>query len=269
MSDFQIYALVLSLIVFTILTAVAVVVIAYIFKLNVRLVRVGAEDERITTEYKKALKPKGVFGKTLSVMDRVFSVIFLFVVGAIFVFSVAVKAKEGDLTTAVSLHVVQSDSMSAKFKKNAYLFENDLNDQIQIFDVIVTHKLPAEDELKLYDVVVYEVDGILLVHRIVGIEEPNSEHAEQRYFLLRGDNNELADRFPVRYEQMKGIYKGERMPYIGSFILFMQSPVGYLCLLLVIFATAVTPLIENKYKKVKTERLIEIGVIQPDDLTEE
>ena len=261
MDDFQVYSLVLSLIVFAILTAVAVVAIVFIFRISVRLVRCGAEDEKITTEYNRSLEKKGSFGKTLSVLDRVFSAVLLFAVAAVFVCSLVIKASEGKVSAGISLHVVQSNSMSAKYERNTYLFDNGLDDQLQIFDLIVTHKLPAEEDLKLYDIVLYEVDGILVVHRIVGIEEPNAEHAEQRFFLLRGDNNQLADRFPVRYEQMKGIYKGERIPFLGSFVLFMQSPVGYLCLLLIVFATVAMPLTDNKYNKVKRERLIEIGVI--------
>ena len=44
-------------------------------------------------------------------------------------------------------------------------------------------------------------------------------------FLLKGDANENNDRFPVLYSQMTGIYKNERIPFVGSFILFLQAPV--------------------------------------------
>lgn len=101
-----------------------------------------------------------------------------------------------------------------------------------------------------------------MIHRIIGIEEPNADHPNERYFLLKGDNNEIADRFPVRYEQMKGIYKGQRIPFLGSFVSFMQSPAGYLCVLLVIFGTIAAPLIEKKLQKEKELRLILIGVIK-------
>ena len=127
------------------------------------------------------------------------------------------------------------------------------------FDLIVTHALPAEDELKLYDIVVYEVDGMLLVHRIVGIEEPNADHPEEYYFLLQGDNVERPDRFPVRYSQMKAIYRGQRVPFIGSFVSFLQSPAGWLCILLMIFAIVATPMLESKIEKEKAARLQRIS----------
>ena len=123
--------------------------------------------------------------------------------------------------------------------------------------MIATHSLPKEEDLKLYDIVVYEVDDMLIVHRIVGIEEPNQEHPGNRYFLLQGDAVDSPDRFPVLYEQMRAIYTGERLPFVGSFVLFMQSPAGWLCMLLVVFAIFATPIIE---KKIKIENNTNYGV---------
>ncbi|MBR2159841.1 MAG: signal peptidase I, partial [Clostridia bacterium] len=224
--------------------------------------RHGIEDENITTEYYKSLEKDNKFTKAMSIMDTVFSVVMCVVILGLFAFSSCVNIKKTSTTKNFTLQVVQSGSMSQKYEKNDYLFENNLNDQIQTFDIIITHALPKEDELKVFDIVVYEVDGYLLIHRIIGIEEPNAEHPNERYFLLKGDNNEIADRFPVRYEQMRGIYKGQRIPFLGSFVSFMQSPAGYLCVLLVIFGTIAAPLIEKKLQKEKELRLILIGVIK-------
>ena len=157
MSDFQIYALILCLIVFTVLTAVAVFVIVYLLKLTVKLIRHGVEDEKITTEYLNSLKQEGKFAKTLSIIDRVFSVVMCVIILGIFVFSSCVNVKKTDVTKGFTLQIVQSGSMSEKYERNTYLFENNLNDQLQTFDIIITHKLPAEEDLQLYDIVVYEV----------------------------------------------------------------------------------------------------------------
>ena len=145
--------------------------------------------------------------------------------------------------------------MSYKAPENKYLVENDLNDHIQTFDLIVTEKLPDEFDLQLYDIVVYEIDGDMIVHRIVGIEEPNEKHPDQRYFLLQGDAVENPDQFPVYYSQMRGIYRGKRIPFVGSFITFMQSPAGYLCMALIVFAFIATPIMEKKIEKEMQKRL--------------
>ena len=151
--------------------------------------------------------------------------------------------------------------MAKKNPENEYLFDNKIDNQLQTFDLICTEKLPAEKDLKLYDIVVYEMDDILVVHRIIEIEEPNAAHPDERYFLMQGDAVETPDRFPVRYEQMKAIYSGERIPFVGSFILFMQSPAGYLCILLVIVAIIATPYLN---RRISSERNARFEIISPD-----
>ena len=88
----------------------------------------------------------------------------------------------------------------------------------------------------------------------MGITEKNDPHGE-RSFLLQGDANEYPDKFPVKYSQMKGIYTGKRIPYIGSFFIFISSPAGYLCLMLIVFTSIAYPLLKKKIEKEKTDRI--------------
>jgi hypothetical protein len=95
----------------------------------------------------------------------------------------------------------------------------------------------------------------LVIHRIVGIEEPNSKHPDERWFLLQGDAVPGRDRFPVLYEQMRAIYRGERLPFVGSFVAFMRSPAGYFCILLILFGAITVPYLEKKLYKERRKRL--------------
>ena len=131
-----------------------------------------------------------------------------------------------------------------------------------MFDLIVTHAPPAEFDLKLYDIVIYEYDGVHIIHRIVGIEEPNEVHPNSRIFTLQGDAVGFPDREPVEYSQIKAIYYGERVQFIGSFVFFMKSPAGWLCVLLILFAIIATPIVENKIQKESIMRLRQIGIIE-------
>ena len=148
--------------------------------------------------------------------------------------------------------------MSEVNEKNSYLNDLGLTDQFDIFDLIITHDMPAEEDLELYDIVVYEADGILIIHRIIGIEAPNEKHPNEYYFATQGDAVPNADRYPVLYSQMKGIYRGERIPFVGSFILFMQSPAGWLCMLFVLGVTIIIPIVEYKLKREKARRAYKI-----------
>lgn len=270
MSDsYEIYSFIICFIVFALLTGTFALLFTYLIKSQIKLIKHGVEDEALTTEYYKTLKKKER-SKALSVIDKVFSLVVAIIVFSFFVFSSCVGINGDNVVTGTvpALQVVRSASMSKKHEKNTYLAKNNLNDQIQTFDLILTHELPDEFDLKLYDIVVYEVDNTLVIHRIVGIEEPDAEHPDERHFLLQGDNVEVADRFPVRYEQMKAIYIGERVPFIGSFIMFVQSPAGYLVVALVIFTVLIMPFIDRKIEKEKRERLCAIGVITVDKKVE-
>ena len=268
MTSYEIYTFILCLIVYIMLTALSIACITIIVKQSLRVIDAGLDDAKIIAEYRKRNQHKAL-KKLASFFGYLFSFVICVAFLAAFVSSFSVQDPTGNLvfTKNSSYRVVQTGSMESKNEENTYLFENNLNDQINTFDVIKTAPLPDEMELELYDIVVYELDGILIVHRIVGIEEPNASHPDCRYFKLQGDAVESPDRFPVLYSQMKAIYRGDKIPFVGSFVLFMQSPAGWLCSILVVLAMIVTPAIEHKFKTAKEERLAMHGMLNGDDDT--
>ena len=226
-----------------------VCVIVALTKMSLKLIRHGAEDEQIIKEKQKKNKKNG------NLFDMLISVLFCVVFACAFLFSAYVSVSGNVYFDNIpTIKVVNSSSMSKKHEKNEYLFKNNLNDQFDTFDVVLTYKIPDEFELKLYDIVVYEMEDILVIHRIVEIEEPNAEHPNERWFRTQGDNVETADRFPVHYSQMRAIYRGEKIPFVGSFISFMQSPAGWLCMILMLAATIATPIIDKKLEKARWAR---------------
>ena len=258
MTDYEMYVFILCLIVFVLLTALSVVCLCIITRLSLRLIRGGLEDDAILKEYEKKQQHKKRI-KYAKLADMLFSGVVCLLFVAMLAGSLIIRGTENTCCGRIPTYrVVLTGSMAEKNEKNLYLWQNNLNDHIQTFDLIRTEQLPAEKDLKLYDIVVYEVDNVLLVHRIVGIEEPNEDHPDCRYFLLQGDAVEAPDRFPVLYGQMRGIYRGERTPFIGSFILFMQSPAGWLCVLLIVAATIATPILDGVLQKARGERLARI-----------
>ncbi len=254
MTRYEVYVLIVCILIFTLLTALLTGLIWYIVRLLLRSIKAGLEDEKIKIEYFGTTAKRK--SKALSIIDKAFSAIIFLCLFTIFIGAMFVNiSKKTYVTDIPRFQVVASESMSQKNPKNKYLKENNLNDQFDMFDVIVTHKLPAESELKQYDIVVYEVDGILVIHRIVNIEEPNAKHPNERHFLLQGDNVSAPDTFPVLYSQMRAIYRGEKVSFIGSMVMFLQSPAGYLCMLLVLFATIVSPIVDRILYNAKINRL--------------
>ena len=251
MTPFEIYSLIICIIVYVLLAGVGIFMIATVFKLSLKLIKSGAEDKEILKEYEKQ---KGK--KKSCVFDCISSVFLCTILVLIFAFSTYVScASNTYLDNAPTFKIVNSSSMATKNEKNEYLFKNNLNNQFSTFDLILTYKIPKEEDIKLYDIVVYEIDGFLIIHRVVGIEEKNERHPNERWFLLQGDAVSQADRFPVKYSQMRAIYKDQRIPFIGSFVAFMQSPPGYMCIILVGLAIIFTPIFEKKIEKAKSLRL--------------
>ena len=54
--------------------------------------------------------------------------------------------------------VIATGSMSEKNEENDYLFENHLDNQIQVNDLIFLDRVTSLDEVKLYDIICYEND---------------------------------------------------------------------------------------------------------------
>ncbi len=255
MSNYEIYSLILAIVVLVLFVATFSLIIAMLTKSTVRLIECGKDDNIIGKELIPLLDR--LAGS--SPLCRAFSVFTTVLIVVIFCACLFLRFTKNDYGSQyTSIKVVQSDSMENKNPDNSYLFENDINDQISMFDLIVVRPLPDEYELELYDIVVYELDGDYIVHRIVGIEEPNESHPDCRHFKLQGDAIGRYDRFPVLYDQMIAKYEGERVPFIGSFILFLQSPAGWFCMILILFTALVTPLLEKKLDQKKSRRIVHV-----------
>lgn len=265
MNGFDLYNFLLCLVTFIMVGGLFAVLIGYLTKQSIRLVRLGAEDDEIKEEYFAKQEKTDRFRW----VNRTFSAVLFIVMLAVFGLAVYVNVCENThFDNIPTVHVVGSNSMSKIHRQNTYLTENGLTGQFSRFDLIFTEKIPPQEELKLYDIVIYDYDGIPIVHRIVKIEEPNDGLSGDRLFTLQGDNEPYPDKYPVYYDQMEAIYTGKHIKYIGSLVFFFQSIAGWLCILLIVFSMVITPMIEKKIENEKRERLIVCGVI-PDENTNE
>ena len=267
MTGYEVYTFLICLFVGLLLGVVLLLMLSNIYKSTKKIISLGGQDEQIIKEKKIGNKKRSVFGL---ILEYGFSGLMAVLCFNFLIF--AFVSTPMDINQPVSnqvAQVVKSSSMSYKNEANEYLFEHNLNDQFDTFDLVFVTKLPKESELKLYDIVVYESNDKLVIHRIIDIEEPNEFHPKCRYFKTQGDANDTHDKFPVLYSQMRGIYTGEHIPFVGSFILFIQSYPGYLCIGLIIGASIFIPIFEKRLDKHKNERylyLLENNLIQDDEI---
>lgn len=119
--------------------------------------------------------------------------------------------------------------------KPAVVLSGSMEPTIQVGDLIFIRSAdPAA--LQEGDVICYLSSGKAITHRIVGVAQ--GEDGRPRY-VTQGDANNAADRLAVSTDQVQGVWKGARVPGLGSAILFMQTTTGMIlfiiCPLLLFF----------------------------------
>lgn len=249
MDNYNLYVNLISVGVFVLIAVVAVVLFTIIIKQSVQLIALGLHDKEIKKWYKDTQNiKKSVFGIILNIFLTVVVVAVACGIGYINI------RKDSFSETIPTLRTVQSNSMSTKHRNNTYLEDNHLNNQFSTFDMILTYKIPPEEELKLYDIVLYEFNGNIIVHRIVKIYEKTAPE-QVNVYILQGDSNANPDNLGVTYSQMRGIYRGEKIKHLGSFFNFTRTPIGIACILLFVVAVIGTPFLEKYYNKKKIARL--------------
>lgn len=250
--SFDIYMFVVSFIVMIALVVFFLIMIKSIITMKQKMIVAGLLDDEIKEEYVREKKANKSTSKATNIIfGLVVPLLVSVALLGLTVFALVVKLSE---TTSVSVpKVVYTGSMASKNEKNKYLETNDLNDQIKRYDLIFLSPMPEQEDIKLYDVVAYQAsDGTLIIHRIVKIEEVDG----QTLFTFRGDANESSDLLRVSYSQMKGIYKGNRVPFVGSIIVFFQSPAGWICMLLMVLVLIVLSIVEYKFSKLINGRYL-------------
>ena len=256
----EMYVFLLCLIVLVMLGGFSTICLTTICYMRVKLIRYGDEDISILKEYEDNLEgKKRIFRRIVKFIDLIVS--FTLFIAFMLAFTVSVYVnwtQDTYFKDMPTYRVVKTDSMAEIHEKSSYLEDLGINDQIQQFDLIATYQMPAPEEIQLYDIVLYEVDDYLIIHRVVGIDPPNEKHPDEYYFTLQGDAVGAPDKGPVLYSQMRAIYRGERIPFVGTFILFMQSPAGWMCMLLVLAVAIMTPIIEKIIVSERRKRLRDI-----------
>lgn len=145
---------------------------------------------------------------------------------------------------------VASGSMSVKNEANPYLAN--INNQFNTYDMISLKKVSSDKDLTLYDVIAYiNNEGTNVIHRIVGVENTPSG---LRY-ITRGDSNNADDEYKPCVDDIIGEYTGTKIPYLGAFVIFLQSFSGILTVAAVIYCLIMIESVGNKIYGAQEERL--------------
>jgi len=97
----------------------------------------------------------------------------------------------------------------------------DAPDHIEVGDLIFVGKTEPE-ELEVGDIIAFMQGKTVITHRILEIQ---TDANGKLLYYTKGDANNAPDQKPVMEDDLVGIYKG-RIPKVGDFALFMQTPLG-------------------------------------------
>ncbi len=198
------------------------------------------------------IKNSKLYKRILKRIKQVFIWILVVLLILFLLFSVYSKIVNGvAMVNGRGFIAVASGSMSMKHEENPYLAN--IDNQFNTYDIIVLEKVESEDELKLYDVIAYVNDeGENIIHRIVGFQQT----ASGVRYITRGDSNNADDIYRPSIDNVLGKYTGARTPYVGAFLMFLQSYSGIVTVAAVIYCLIMIDSVNQKIFDAREDRIL-------------
>lgn len=242
-------------------------------KYKLRSIESGLEDgtllPQLENEYEREAEPdetayhwlqrKNDSGKKLrAVTDVVFGflIVLLLLVSAV---AVAFRA-QGDqfFLGNTSYFTILTGSMEEKNAGNPYYSRLPDDGQIKQFSLIGIKKV-KESELNLYDVVAFEYDEVVYVHRIVRIVEKDGV----KLYTTMGDANtgSMSAEVNMTFDKIIGRYNGFQNFGLGVAISYLESNIGIISLVFALLMLSVISFSEGRIDKRYAERIAELAVL--------
>lgn len=99
---------------------------------------------------------------------------------------------------------------------------------INIGDLVIVKKVNSSS-IHAGDIIVFKNGNIVISHRVKEVINDSGTYK----FKTKGDNNNVADDFIVNSDAIEGIFVN-KIPGLGSILLFLGKPIGLLMVILVI-----------------------------------
>ncbi len=259
MSSIEIIALIVTIVCLVSFSIVFTVLFRHYYKSNISTIESGEEDLALidyAIEEEKAKKKKSK--KAIRISLKVLSY-FIFGVILIF-FGISLYSRFSNNVMPfgdTSLIVIATGSMSEVNDSNDYIYEHNLNNQFNAYDIISISKYKNQEEIDLYDVIAFKNDdGDTIVHRITEIITLDSG---EEVYITRGDANAVDDTYNqyssyLTYEAIIGKYNGFRIPGIGIFVIFLQSNAGIITIIAIAYCLFMFDFYNTRYENLITER---------------
>lgn len=220
------------------------------FKSRKGEIKSGSLDEELIKDYKARHSKKAKRREVI--VEVISSFLTLFFIGCVGVGIYSKVNKDFFPIGNTTGLVIKTNSMEKANKANTYISSNNLTNQFSAYDLIFVNKIQSEEDIKIYDVVVFKYQNILIAHRIIEIVP--DVNGKTRY-ITRGDANSVSDNILLTFNDIMGVYTNQKIPFVGYVVLFLQSPYSLIVLLVLLAYIFILPLFEKKLDAVGHERL--------------
>lgn len=102
----------------------------------------------------------------------------------------------------------------------AVVLSGSMEPELSVNDLVFLHQI---DDYKVGDIVVYQLENELIIHRIVDIDDETGE------IITQGDANNVADA-PISKKNIKGKMIA-CIPWVGVIVEMLHTPIGILIVL--------------------------------------
>lgn len=114
---------------------------------------------------------------------------------------------------------------------------------------IVICKVVEEDKIEEGDVITFRQNQDVITHRVIKIQE----NEENKYYITKGDNNNLEDSEKVEYNMIEGNFV-IKIPYLGKIINIMQDRIILLLIVLVLLILCLINIRKEEKKDSRREK---------------
>ena len=178
-------------------------------------VKAGSHDEEITKRLSDERKGKRV-------LSTICSYAMLFVVAAFLAFGITLRVNNDNLSFGdTTMLVIKTGSMSRWYdESNKSRFGNPQG--FDVGDICFFERVREDHEFVVGDVYGYKERDITITHRLIDVLDGG--------YLFQGDANPTSDYayygHLVKRENILYHYGDTKIPALGSFVLYAQSPFG-------------------------------------------
>ena len=121
-----------------------------------------------------------------------------------------------------------------------------MEDEIKVGDLVIVKEQDA-NILKENDIIAFRTDdGFVTTHRIINVIKKENDVC----FETKGDNNNTKDDAVVCSSNIEGKYL-TKIAKLGNLILFIQQPLGFIIMMLIIFIICILIYMYNDRKNTK------------------